>query len=444
MPPVPLNIPAQQSTRRPSPPSPAVEHDLGNTDETFDLLRAWFDEYGDVYRVYSRARRSWTWVITHPDDVKRVLVNNHRNYTKGVGIDRIRLLLGDGIMTSEGNLWRRQRRMMQPAFHRSVIERFAGVVRRENAALADDWERAARSGALINVTESISRLTLRIILQAVFSEDLERLVRGLDDNPFMVVTQESKRDPRFAYEFRQLRHHVAALARDRAASGRRHFDFLQMLIDARDADSGEPMDSKELLDEVMTLVVAGHETTASVLNWTWWLLSRHEDAETRVVEELARAGDIAGERYADLARLPYTRQVIDESMRLYPPAWLLTRRSIGPDTLGGYRLPPRTDVFISPYLLHRHPRHWARPDAFDPGNFSPELVEARHAFAYIPFSAGPRHCIGQSLALYEMMLHLHCMMRRFRLVGPVPELPAAEARINLRTAGDIHMRVERR
>ena len=436
-----MNNRRPQPAAPPAPPGPAAGYDLGATDATIEHLSQWFHEFGDTYRVYSPLRRAWTWVIHDADDVRRVLVTNHRNYTKGAGIDRVRLLLGNGIMTSEGAVWRRQRRMMQPAFHRRVIERFAQVVRQESESLVADWQAAARAGARVNVTGSMSRLTLRVVLRAIFGDDLGTLVRDLDDNPFMLVTRESKRDPRFAYEFRQLGRLVSDLIHRREDSGAEHFDFLQMLMAARDPGTGTPMTVQELLDEVLTLVVAGHETTASALAWTWWLLSRHPDVDARAYDEQSRLGDVGLASYADLGRMPYTRQVLDEALRLYPPGWLLTRRNIGRDRLGGFQLPPGTDVFISPYVIHRHPRHWERPHAFDPAHFDAERVERRHAFAYIPFAAGPRHCIGENFSIYEMLVHLNGALRRFRLVDPQPAQALMEARINLRIAEDLQMRV---
>ena len=439
------------NTRRPkitsatAPPAALQPHELGSTDETIVVLRRAFDELGDLFRIHVPSRGASTWVASHPDDVKRVLVTNHRNYTKGAGIDRVRLLLGHGIMTSEGEFWRRQRRMMQPAFHRRVVERYASIVREENESLGAEWSATARGTGSVNVTLSVSRLALRVILRALFDDDLRQLVPDLDDNPFAAILQDARRDTRFAYQFRQLAREVKALVAVRRAQppGRR-FDLLQLLLDARDADAGDAMSDLEVVDEVMTLVVAGHETTASTLNWTWWLLATHPDVAMRVAEEQCAAGDLGRASYADLIRLPYTRQVVDESMRLYPPGWLLTRRSIGPDTLGGHLVPPGTDVFISPYLVHRHPQHWSRPETFDPGHFDPAQVEARHAFAYIPFAAGPRHCIGQNFSLYEILLHFNFAMRRFRLTEPQPAQPPLEARINLRTASDVHMKIEPR
>ena len=429
----------------PTPPAVPVQHDLGSTDETMDLMVRWFGEYGDTYRVYAPGRKSWTWVVHDPEDIKRVLVTNHRNYTKGVGIDRVKLLLGNGIMTSEGDFWRRQRRMMQPAFHRKVIDNFSARIRAASERLLARWDVAAARGTPINLTESMSEMTLEIVLEALFGDDLRRLVADLHDNPFMLVSQESRRDPKFAYEFRQLGRIVLDLARERLERGTEHYDLLQMLLAARDAATGEGMSERELVDEVLTLVVAGHETTASALSWTWWLLSQHADVEARVHEEQDRVGALGLARYADLERLPYTMQTVFEAMRLYPPGWLLTRRTIAADTLGGYVAPAGTDVFVSPYVVHRHPAHWSHPDAFRPEHFAPDAVENRHKFIYIPFAAGPRHCIGENFSLHEMMLHLNQATRRFRLRVAEPEQPVTvEARINLRPARDLIMRVETR
>jgi enediyne biosynthesis protein E7 len=436
------------STRRlpaGDPPGPQEAHDLGDTDESIERMQEWFAAHGDTYRVYSPGRGSWTWVIHHPDDLKRVLVTNHRNYTKGVGIDRVRLLLGNGIMTSEGEFWRRQRRMMQPAFHRKVIERFAGAIVRCNGALLARWEQAAARGETINLTQSMSELALEIVLEAIFSEDLGRLVADLSENPFMMVTRESKRDPRFAYEFRQLGRVVQQIIRQRRARGTRHFDFAQMLMESTDPQTRQGMNERELLDEILTLVVAGHETTASTLNWTWWLLARHPGVEARLHAEQDRAGELGpAATHADLERLPCTLAAVQESMRLYPPGWLLTRRAIGPDRLGGFGVPPGTDVFISPFVVHRHPSFWDNAAQFEPGRFEAGGGGVRHKFAYLPFAAGPRHCIGENFSMFEMMLHLNGALRRYRLRPVDAGSVSMEARINLRTARDVHMRVERR
>jgi cytochrome P450 len=424
------------------PPGPSEPHDVGDAEDSLERLTQWSREYGDTFRVYSPARESWTWVIRHPDDVGRVLVTGRYNYVKGIGIDRVRLLLGNGIMTSEGDFWRRQRRMMQPAFNRGAVDRYVEVIRRANARLLERWEEAAACGEPMGLQEALSEVTLEAILRAVFSDDAECVGDG--HASFTMVASQRNRDPRFAFEFRRLARDVADLARRRSRSGRHPNDLLQTLIEARDPDDGEAMGERALVDEVLTLVIAGHETTASALAWAWWLLAQHPDVERRLHAEQDRIGDLEPASHAALARMPYSVQVLNESMRLYPPGWLLSRRTLGPDQLGGYSIPAGTDVLVSPYLVHRHPRYWERPEDFDPGHFNAERVARRHRYAYIPFGVGPRHCIGENFAMLEMMLHLNAATRRFRLRPVEHASVIPEARVNLRMAGDLPVRVERR
>lgn len=403
-----------------------------------------FARHGDTYRVFVPARGSYTYVIHHPDDVKRVLVGNHRNYTKGLGLDRVRILLGKGIMTSEGDLWKRQRYMMQPLFHRRVITEFAALIAAANERRLTRWEQLAAHGEPVNLTDEMSDLTLDIVLRSIFGRDLDRLSEQLGGNPFEVVTREQSRDLQFAYKFRSLTKLVAQLIARRRAEPEEHFDYVAMLMAARDKESGAPMGERELIDEVMTLIVAGHETTASGLNWTWYLLSQHPEAEARLHAELDAAPAMPAPSLAQMEALAFTSQVVNEALRLYPPGWLLSRRTVAADELGGFEVPPGTNVLLPLYLLHRHPRYWKDPERFVPERFAPEHEAERPRFAYMPFAAGPRHCIGETFALYEMLMHLYMVARRYRLVY-VPDKPLElEAQINLRTRYPLHMRLERR
>jgi len=204
------------------------------------------------------------------------------------------------------------------------------------------------------------------------------------------------------------------------------------------------MGERELIDEIMTLIVAGHETTASGLNWTWYLLAQHPRVEARLHAEIDAAAELAAPTVSEMDSLGYTRSVIDEALRLYPPGWLLSRRTIEADVLGGYPVPAGTNVLLPLYLLHRHPRFWKRPEEFEPERFAPEHEAERPRFAYMPFAAGPRHCIGETFALYEMLVHLYKVARRYRL-RYVPDKPLElEAQINLRTRHPLHMRLEAR
>ena len=429
---------------REHPPEPDSQFDIGSTEDSLERMSELFARYGDIYRVYAPGRKSYTYVIHHPDDVKRVLVSNHKNYTKGVGLDRVKILLGNGIMTSEGEFWRRQRYMMQPMFHRRVITEFARVIDEANDRFIARWEAQAERGESVNVTDDMSALTLDIVLRAVFGRDLDRLSQESGGNPFAVVTREPARNLQFAYKFRSLGKLVAALMRRRASEAEEHVDFLAMLMSARDKETGDAMGERELIDEVMTLVVAGHETTASALNWTWYLLALHPQVESRLHAEIDAAPTSAAPSLARMEALPYTQQVVNEALRLYPPGWLLSRRALGADVLAGFEIPAGADVLLSPYLLHRHPRFWPEPDAFKPERFASENEAARPRFAYMPFAAGPRHCIGETFALYEMLMHLYKVARRYRLTYLPAEPVELEAQINLRTKKPLYMRLERR
>jgi len=435
---------SRPATTQAQPPEADLQFDIGSTDDSLERMIELFARHGDTYRVYVPARQSHTYVIHHPDDVKRVLVSNHRNYTKGLGLDRVKILLGKGLMTSEGELWTRQRYMMQPFFHRRVITRFAEVIGTANSQLLERWDTLARRGEPVNLTDEMSALTLEIVLRAIFGRDLERMSQDLGGNPFDVVTKEQGRNLQFAFKFRSLSKHVAGLIERRRREQEEHFDYIAMLMSARDKDSGEPMAERQLIDEVLTLVVAGHETTASGLNWTWFLLSQHPDAEARLHAELAAVPDEPAAGLAHMEQLAYTQQVINETLRLYPPGWLLSRRTVQPDVLSGFEIPAGANVLLPLYLLHRHPRYWRDPDTFLPERFAPDHDAERPRFAYMPFAAGPRHCIGETFALYEMLMHLHRIARHFRLVRVSDEPIELEAQINLRTRHPLHMRLERR
>jgi cytochrome P450 len=426
------------------PPGPAEGFDLGGSEESLALMRRCFAQYGDVYRIFAPSRGVYNYVINHPRDIKRVLLSNHRNYTKGEGMDRVKILLGNGIMTSEGDFWRRQRRMMQPSFHRRVLDRFAGLIHDVNEKYAARWAAKAAAGEPINLTEDLSELTLEIVLHSIFGTDLTRLERQLGANPFEVVAKEQNRDLKFAFRFRSLTKLVGDLIERRRREPEERFDFLEMLMAARDRENDAPMSNKEMIDEVMTLIVAGHETTAAALTWTWHLISQHRDTAAQLEAE-ADAVTVGTPLGLDAAEsLAFTHQVIQEALRLYPPGWLFTRRTLEADELGGFAIGPRTDVFISPYLLHRHPEFWSEPEQFRPERFAGADAEERHKFAYIPFSVGPRHCIGENLALFEMLGHVSMMSRRFRMTRVGNDPIELEAQINLRPRSNLMMTVEKR
>lgn len=414
--------------------------DLGFAHNILEEIERLTAKYGNTFKVYSPTRKAYTFVSHEPDHVAHLLVKNNRNYTKGVGIERVKLLLGNGIMVSEGSFWKRQRRMIQPAFHRKVIENMSLHMQDLNADLLRHWSEQAQAGKQVNVTQEMSVITLEVVLRALFSKDLIHL-KG-SDNPFALLTQESGRDLSFAMKFRQLTALVKKVKVDRERDGRVEADFLSMLMETRDKETGKGMTEKELLDEVMTLIVAGHETTASVLNFAWFLIAKHPEVEERLLEEMAFLDGRLPD-FEDIPRLNYTKQVLQEAMRLYPPGWMLTRRAIASDKLGSYEVPAGSDVFIIPYLIHRREDIWEQPESFLPGRFAPERERERHKFAYFPFAAGPRQCIGDFFAMVEMQLHLASVLPALHLRRD-EALPELEPQINLRTRKDLLFGVEQR
>jgi cytochrome P450 len=267
------------------------------------------------------------------------------------------------------------------------------------------------------------------------------------ENPFAVLTQESERDLRFAYRFRKLAAMIGQCVANRRAAGSGPAgeapDYVSLLLGARDKETGEGMTDKQIVDEITTLIIAGHETTASALNWTWYLLGEHPEIEAKLHAEIDATAEDAAPSLQSMEALPYSNQVIREVMRLYPPVWVVSRRTIEPDVLAGYTVPADTDVFFSPYYLHRHPQFWTDPEKFMPERFA-IADDARPKLTYLPFSAGAHHCIGETLAIYEMLVHLNRFARRFKLRRADNAPVELEALINLRSTRPFIMKLEPR
>jgi len=442
----------------PRPPCAHAQFDVGETDDSLARMLEHGAEFGDIYRVHAPSHNSDTWVVADPETIKRVLVSNHRNYTIGRGLDRVRLLVGNGIIVSEGEVWKRQHRLMQPMFQRSRVERFGELIADINRRRLASWAEKAASGELLNVTRETSESALEVVLRATLGADFDRLLADLGANPFAMLTEEAARDLRFAFRFRQLGRHIESVIARReasaivdapaadapvAAEASGDDDWLAMMMAARDRRDGSSMSHRELIDEVMSIIVAGHETTAAVLNSVWYLLAQHPEVEAKLHAEVD-AVELTDLRLSSVEALHYTQQVILEALRLYPPVWVLTRRCIHADRLAGYQAPAGTDVFMSPYVVQRDPQHWPEPEQFRPERFDSGADSAAHRFAYIPFSAGPRHCVGETFATYEMAIHVYHAARGFRLRSAQSGPREMEARINLRMREDVLMRVERR
>jgi cytochrome P450 len=427
-----------------TPPEADFQFNIGEAPDSLERMCDLNARFGDIYRLFVPSRRGYVYVINHPDDVKRVLVTNHGNYLKGFGLDRVRMLLGNGIVTSDGDLWRKQRYLMQPMFHRRMVTQFGTVIDRVTQRLIERWQHLAALSEPINVTDEMSEVTLDFILRAIFGDDLDRLAGQLGQNPFDIITRGSARDLAFASKFYRLRKLVAEIATRRRSAPGETPDLIGMLVQARDKSTGEPMGERELVDEVMTLIIAGHETAASGLNSVWYLLSQHAQAEAKLHREIDALPKAPATELKLSETLLYTRRVVNEALRLYPPVWVISRKAIAADRLAGFEIPAGVELLLSPYLVHRHPDFWAQPERFDPDRDEPRAAGGGPLFARIPFGAGARHCIGESMALYEMSMHICRVARLFRLVRAPGPRPALEAMINLRTRDPVYMHLERR
>lgn len=426
------------------PPGPAQPCDLNTTPESFDIIAGLLAEYGDICRLTSSSRKSDGYLVNHPDYLKHILVKNHQNYTKGVGFDRVKMLLGNGIIVSDGPFWRRQRRMIQPAFSRKVIADLSEQIKRCNLELLDSWAVKADRGEPINITSESSELALQIVLRSLFSEDLDRIIAEHGSNPFSILTEDMARDMQLVIKFRALSKIILGVIERRRREQPERVDFLAMFMNSRDKETDEAMTDRELLDEIMTMIIAGHETSAITLNWVWYFLASYPEVERKLQAEVDRAGYAQIPGFDDLEQLPYVKQVVEEALRYYPPVWLYTRRAIEDDQLGDYFVPAGTDIFITPYYLHRHPRYWSQPEKFDPERFAEENIREQHKQAYIPFSAGPRRCIGDFFATVEMQMHFGLMARKFRVQLLDDQPLELEPAVNLRNKQPIYLQLIRR
>ena len=423
------------------PEGPTEPYDLQTTAESFARLQDWVKHYPDIFALTPEKRKTPALFVNQPDHLKQILVSNHEAYQKGVGFERVKMLLGNGIFVSDGPFWRKQRRMIQPAFAKDIIAKLTGQMKQANAKLYEQWHELAKQRAVINITDVTNELALEIILRVLFSDDLDTIFEQAGGNPFAMLTDNSARDLQLAVKFRALTKLVGRIIQRRRDAKPERLDFLSIFMDAKDKQTGEPMTDRELIDEVMTLIVAGSETSATTLNWVWYSLAQHPEVEARLHREVDNASYDHIPGFEHIIELGYTRQVIEEVLRLYPPGWLFSRKAIKQDKLGEYDVMPGTDIFISPYFLHRHKAYWDEPEQFDPERFDPAAIKQRHKFCFIPFSAGPRRCIGDFFGIVESQLHFGLMARHFRMEFVNDNSVELAPEVNLRTKYPINMRI---
>ena len=410
------------------PPGPQDKYIVG--ENLLEWMDRHFRAFGDIYKasVYGTS----IYATRDVDVAYHVLVENWQNYVKGQSIARVALLLGNGLMVSKGDLWKRQRRMIQPAFNQEAVVDWMKVFTSTNLDLLKKWQLAANRNESVNATRDVSSMALEVMLRCIFGEDYEGIAFHFD-----FISTEFARNIEFVRSFRALGKIILQIVEERRKSPRTSNDILDMLMRAHDPLSGAPMPDNQLIDEVLTLIVAGHETTASTLSWCWYLISQHPASEETLSKEIDALPEPL--EFGDLSRFVYTRQILEETMRLFPAGWIVTRKALHDDHIGQYFVPAGTEIYVGLYFIQRHPALWEQPDCFDPDRFRPENLRDRHRLAAIPFSTGPRNCIGALFARTEMQIHLMTIARylRLRYVQSTPiEL---EAGVNLRSRYDFLM-----
>ncbi|WP_410658271.1 cytochrome P450 [Amycolatopsis sp. lyj-112] len=433
------------------PPGPPRRATFGLLKKLFtDRLALMSDsagDYGDVVRIAIGPKTMY--LVNHPDLAKHVLADNAANYHKGIGLQEARRALGDGLLTSDGDVWKKQRRTIQPVFQPKRIARQASVVANEVEGLV---KRLRDTTGPVEIMHEMTGLTLGVLGKTLLDADLAGFTSlghsfeaVQDQAMFEAVTLSMvpqwaplKKQLRFRESRHDLRRIAEELVEQRFANPVENGeDVLSRLI----ATGGT---REQMRDELITLLLAGHETTASTLGWAFHLLDEHPDVAAKLRDE---ADSVLGDQlptHDDLHRLPYTARVVEEVMRLYPPVWLLPRVAQADDEIGGYHIPAGSDVVVVPYTLHRHPAFWPDPEKFDPDRFDPDRLSGRPRYAYIPFGAGPRFCIGNSLGVMEAVFVLTMVLRDLEIRKLPGYEVVPEAMLSLRVRGGLPMTVHAR
>jgi cytochrome P450 len=443
------------------PPGPQGNYLVGSlldyARDPLDFMARCSQEYGDIVRLHLASLPLY--LLSHPDHAEYVLVKNNRNFIKSRYFRRELSFLGQGLLNSEGELWRRQRRLAQPAFHKRRVGAYGQVMVSHAGQMLATW----RNGEVRDVHQEIRRLTLGIVAEVLFGAEkdkaeevgevlgwLDKYTNRLEEQGSAMVVRfllgnfPTPNNLRFRKGIRRLDRIIYSLIDERRENGKDTGDLLSMLLRFQE-EGGGGISDKQLRDEVLTLLLAGHETTALALSWTLYLLYQHPEVEAKLLEELQ---EVLGDRTPiidDLPRLTYAEMVIKESTRLYPPAWGVSRETIEECEIGGYRVPAGTQLLIFLWAMHRDPRQFQDPEAFDPGRWESSLAKRVPKYAYLPFGAGPRICIGGSFAMAEAILLLATIAREFRLeLVPQQRRVIPQPSTTLRPKGGIRMFLRRR
>lgn len=432
---------------------PEIRRNPGNV-----FLDAWRST-GDALRL--RVGRD-LYVFSHPDHVRYVLQESHFNFPHAAFLNNsLREVVGEAVVSVEGDEWKRHRRLTQPAFHKPRVAALCGVMAATIAESLESWQDAAKTGAEIEVRSAMMHISLHVLAQSLFGEDWSRHLDRLE--PAVTAANEHLNGrmtapiplplklplPGFRpfkaarRTFDELIYGTITERRDAQAAGAEPGDdLISMLLAATDEETGEPVSDRLVHDELMAFLMAGHETVSAALTWVWYLLWRHPEQWDRVRAEVDAVLGGRTPTMADLPNLAVTRRVVDETMRLYPPLFVAVRSPIVDDVIGGYDVPAGSMVMLSPYVTHRHPDFWDDPESFDPDRFTPERSAGRHRFAYTPFAAGPRKCIGDLYGLVGMQLVIAMVVQRYRLRLAHGARVEPQAEISMRPKFGLPMTVE--
>lgn len=422
--------------------------------QTFSNLS---QQYGHIVRFKSLLTTYL--LITHPQDIERILQTNQQNYRKGKIYNKAKSSIGNGLLTNEGDFWRQQRRLAQPAFHHQRIARFAKIFTDSTEAMLEEWQNYEQKGQAFDIISEMKRLTLRIVGLTLFSTELgdymDVISRSLDiarayfmrriwqpiRPPLSIPTKGNRIYLQAIRDAEEVIYKI--IAEHRLEPEATQNNLLLMLMQAQDEETGESMSDRQLRDETLTIITAGHETTAVALTWTWYLLAKHKDIARKLYDELSRVLCGRTPTLEDLPNLKYTLMVIEEALRLYPPVCVIGRTAIAADEIRGYKIKAGSDIILSPYITHRHSDFWEEPERFNPERFSSKENFTRTRFSYFPFGGGARFCIGNSFALIEAQLILATVAQKYRLCLVSDCIVEPEASFTLHPRKEIMMNLQK-
>jgi len=445
---------ASSASSPPVSPGPLPVRIFRGISDPLRFLTGLEERFGDIVAL----RQGRSYAIFHPDSVKHVLQDHHTNYAKGEKYrGALAPLMGNGLFTSEGAFWLRQRRIAQGAFQRAHLPSFADSILSCVSDMVKDWEHKASAGEPVALREELTGMTLRAALRMLFGVDAKDEMATLIDAVFGVneeiklgraflplrlptwVSTPGRR--RFMRALAVIDDFVYRIIDQRKSASDPGIDLIGLLIRARDPETGEHMDDRQLRDEIVTMLNAGHDTVTDAIVWTMVLLGSNREARERAREEVLRVAGSEPPSVAQLSLMDFLGRVFRETLRLYPPAWAFARTAIRADSIGGYAIPAGSLVVMSPYVMHRSARFWERPLEFDPDRFLPAASATRPKFVYFPFGSGPRMCIGANVAAMEAPLIVAALLQRFDFTLPSGTMPALSPRISLRPKGMVPMQL---